>query len=112
MINFVRYMGIHSCYFFACDYLYDTSIHGYFYLDYKPFNGEHMKNYCDKIKNDIELTLVHTGNKHCSNFKSVAFENHFGLENSYKLKSSFMDNNTLNKLCKAHEKVQIMMKLF
>lgn len=115
MIGAAKFMGVRKCYLFGCDYLLDYPLQGHFYADYVPFDGPSMPEYRHNIKMsfpEMELIVVRPEFKACSDFKSVTFEDHFGIPKIYTENIEYIEDSILEKLRKACTKKQIMMTPF
>ncbi len=112
MLGVAKYMGFSKAVLIGCDYLGSPPVMGHFYADSKPFEGQYMEEYCDRVKiaaHGIDVLVILPSGVSSPDFTYASYEEYFSLEKKYTSNHEFIDTRHLELLRDAEKSNQAIM---
>jgi len=113
MLGAAKYFGFKKAILLGCDYLGSPPVMGHFYADYKPYSGEYLEEYCERVRrvsDGIDIVVVLPEGVTAPGFDYTSYESFFGLEKQYCKNFEFIDDEYIDLLRLAHDSTQTIMK--
>ena len=113
MLGAAKYFGFRKAVLIGCDYLGAPPVMGHFYADYKPYSGEYLEDYCERVKQvskGIEVLVVLPEGVTAPDFNYTSYEEYFGLGKKYSENHEFVNSTYLELFRIAHDANQAIMK--